>query len=64
MSSPVGFRTNARRPDDLERFLGLQVDPGVDFADITFISVKFSRGSESYKTISTKFYGGPDPGPH
>ena len=34
-----------RQPNNLERFLGLQAAPGVDFADrpITFILVKFSR---------------------
>ena len=44
ISSPVGSRAKSRRPDNLERFLGLQAAPGVDFADVTFISVKFSRG--------------------
>jgi len=40
----------AWRLDNLEPFLGLQAAPVVDFAGITFISVKFSRGSQPYKT--------------
>jgi len=44
VSSPSGVRGESRRPDDLERFPGLQAVPGVYFADITFISVQFSRG--------------------
>jgi len=46
---PIGAWGKVRRPGDLERFIGLQAylaAPGVDFAGIKFVSVKFSWGSK------------------
>jgi len=44
----------------LKRFIGFKGLPGVDFSDITFISVKFSWGFEPHKTRTTGS-GAPDP---
>jgi len=62
VSSPyVGSAAKPWRPTDLELLQDFKAASGVDFANIKFLSVKFSCGSEPQQTPTTKVLWGFGP---